>query len=131
MLFRSYNAAHGITPKTIVKAILDLDEFQSEAKREGLKLMRDAANARPLSAKNAPYLVETLERQMRDAADSLDFELAALLRDQLFELREMTGLRSPTPGGQPAPRRRKKQPPKSLKRAVKRVSKRQIGRAHV
>ncbi|TBR19398.1 excinuclease ABC subunit UvrB [bacterium] len=120
----AYNAEHGITPKTVVKAIQDLEEFQTEAKREGLKLMRDAANSRPLNAKNAPFLIETLERQMRDAADSLDFELAALLRDQLFELREMTGLRAPTPGGQPAPRRRKKQPSKTMKRAIKRVTKR-------
>jgi excinuclease ABC subunit B len=89
----AYNAAHGIKPRTIQKAIADLAEFQTEAKREGLRLMREAAASKPLTPGNVPHLVETLERQMREAADSLDFELAALLRDQIFELREMAGPR--------------------------------------
>ena len=121
----AYNAAHGVTPRTVVRAIQELDEFQSEAKREGLKLMAEAAKARPLTPKSVPHLIDTLERQMRDAADNLDYELAALLRDQVIELREMSGLRPPSGGGQPPPvRRRRKAVPKSLKRAVKRVSKR-------
>ncbi|MFA5139593.1 MAG: excinuclease ABC subunit UvrB [Elusimicrobiota bacterium] len=86
-----YNQEHGIKPRTIQKAIADLAEFQTEAKREGLRLMREAAASKPLTPGNVPHLVETLERQMREAADSLDFELAALLRDQIFELREMAG----------------------------------------
>jgi len=84
-----HNRIHKITPKTVLKAITDLSEFQSKAKREGLQLLRQAAQARPLTPRNIPHLVETLERQMRDAADNLDFELAALLRDQMFELKEM------------------------------------------
>ncbi|MEK9144639.1 MAG: excinuclease ABC subunit UvrB [Elusimicrobiota bacterium] len=86
-----HNRAHKITPKTVLKAVSDLDEFQSRAKREGLKLLREASAARPLTPRGVPRLVETLERQMREAADNLDFELAALLRDQLFELKEMAG----------------------------------------
>ncbi|MDE2292615.1 MAG: UvrB/UvrC motif-containing protein, partial [Elusimicrobia bacterium] len=121
----AYNEEHHITPKTVVKAVQELEEFQSEAKREGLKLMHDAASARPLTPKSVPHLVETLERQMRDAADNLDFELAALLRDQIVELREMSGLKGPpAAGSQPAPRRRKRQPPKSYKRAVKALTRR-------
>ncbi|MBI3298790.1 MAG: excinuclease ABC subunit UvrB [Elusimicrobia bacterium] len=113
----AHNAAHGITPKTIVKAVSDLEEFQSEAKREGLKLMREAADARPMTPRNLPGLIDTVERQMKEAADVLDFELAAMLRDQLVEMREMTGA-----GAQP--KRRKKQPSKSFKRAVKAVTRR-------
>ncbi|MEK7747216.1 MAG: excinuclease ABC subunit UvrB, partial [Elusimicrobiota bacterium] len=85
-----HNRAHKITPKTVLKAISELDEFQSRAKREGLKLLREASAARPLTPRGVPRLVETLERQMREAADNLDFELAALLRDQIFELKEMS-----------------------------------------
>jgi len=85
----AYNAEHGITPKTVVKAIQDLEEFQSEAKREGLKLVQRAAQSRPLTPRSVPHLLSALERQMKEAADNLDFELAALLRDQIFELREM------------------------------------------
>ncbi|MFA6091753.1 MAG: excinuclease ABC subunit UvrB [Elusimicrobiota bacterium] len=86
----AYNKEHDITPRTVLKAVTELDEFQSKAKREGLRLVREAAQVRPLNAKNLPALVETLEQQMREAADNLDFELAALLRDQVFELKEMS-----------------------------------------
>ena len=120
----AYNKANSITPKTVVKAVQELDEFQSQAKREGLKLMNEAARARPLTPKSVPGLIEALERQMREAAEVLDFELAALLRDQVRELREMSGQKGPMGGSQPSPRRRRKQPPKSLKRAVKKLTRR-------
>ncbi|HVE15050.1 MAG TPA: excinuclease ABC subunit UvrB [Elusimicrobiota bacterium] len=100
----AYNKEHKITPKTVQKAVVELAEFQSEAKREGLRLMREAAGHRPLTPRTLPHLVETLERQMKEAADSLDFELAALLRDQLFELKEM----SP---GRPASAKGRRPPP--------------------
>lgn len=86
----AHNREHGITPKTIQKAVQELSEFQTRAKREGLSLLRETAH-KPLNRKNLPYLMEELERQMREAADVLDFELAAVLRDQLFELKEMSG----------------------------------------
>ncbi|MBI4371269.1 MAG: excinuclease ABC subunit UvrB [Elusimicrobia bacterium] len=88
----AYNAKHGITPRGIVKAVAELDEFQSAAKREGLLLLRDAE--RPLSPKDLPVLVEEIESRMRAAADALDFEAAALLRDQLFELKAMSASRA-------------------------------------
>ncbi len=84
----SYNKEHGITPKTIVKAVEELEEFQSTAKREGLMLLRDAE--RPLSAKDLPGIIEEVESRMTAAADALDFEQATLLRDQLFELKGMS-----------------------------------------
>ncbi|MFH2204241.1 MAG: excinuclease ABC subunit UvrB [Elusimicrobiota bacterium] len=102
----AYNKEHGITPRTVRKAIVDLNEFQSAAKRESLKIMQDASHHKPLTKKNVPYLIDTLERQMREAADALDFELAALLRDQVAELREMTGIK-PKPG---RAKNRKKKP---------------------
>jgi excinuclease UvrABC helicase subunit UvrB len=40
-------------------------------------------------AKNIPALLKDLEKQMTAAADNLNFELAAELRDRLFELRDM------------------------------------------
>ncbi|MBI3564934.1 MAG: excinuclease ABC subunit UvrB [Elusimicrobia bacterium] len=88
----AYNKEHGVTPKTVVKAVEELEEFQSNAKREGLMLLRDAE--RPLSAKDLPSIVEEVEGRMKAAADALDFEAAALLRDQLFELKSMSASRS-------------------------------------
>jgi len=91
----AYNLEHGIKPKTIVKAVEELEEFQSTAKREGLMLLRDAE--RPLTAKDLPTIVAEVESRMKAAADALDFEAAALLRDQLFELKSMSASRSSAP----------------------------------
>lgn len=91
----AYNAAHGIKPKTIIKAVEELEEFQSTAKREGLMLLRDAE--RPLNAKDLPSIVAEVEERMKAAADALDFEAAALLRDQLFELKSMSASGAKTP----------------------------------
>jgi excinuclease ABC subunit B len=88
----AYNLEHGITPKTIIKAVEELEEFQTTAKREGLMLLRDAE--RPLTAKDLPMIVAEVESRMKAAADALDFEQAALLRDQLFELKSMSASKS-------------------------------------
>ncbi len=87
----AYNREHRITPKTIVKAVSELEEFQSAAKREGLMLLRDAE--KPLSAKDLPVLITEIEGRMRAAADALDFEQAVVLRDQLLELKSMSASR--------------------------------------
>ena len=58
-------------------------------------LLRDAEA--PLSAKDLPAIIEDVEVRMKAAADSLDFETAVLLRDQLFELKGMSASR-PTRG---------------------------------
>ncbi|OGR58545.1 MAG: excinuclease ABC subunit B [Elusimicrobia bacterium GWA2_69_24] len=109
VLQEAHNREHGITPKTVRKAIQDLAEFQSKAKREGLQILRRASATVPLTPKNIPHLIDTLERQMKEAAEALDFELAAMLRDHLFELRDMTGKgKTPRPAGagEARPRRR-------------------------
>ena len=92
-----HNRRHRITPRTIRKAVHDLEEFQYEAKREGLSIVRDI-EAKPLSKKNLPHILRELERRMGEAADSLDFELATVLRDQLFELKGLSvrGVSSPS-----------------------------------
>ncbi|MBI5240808.1 MAG: excinuclease ABC subunit UvrB [Elusimicrobia bacterium] len=85
-----HNAKHHITPRTIVKAVSDLEEFQTTAKRRGLEVLR--RTERPLSAKEIPDLAAEIETRMREAADNLDFELAAALRDEWLELREMAAM---------------------------------------
>jgi excinuclease ABC subunit B len=93
----AYNKEHGITPRTVVKAVAELEEFQANAKREGLMLLRDTE--KPLTAKDLPAVVEEVESRMRAAAEQLDFEQAALLRDQLYELKGMSASRDITGGG--------------------------------
>ncbi len=83
----AYNKEHHITPRTIQKAEVELKEFEDTAKNEGLGILHSAL-PEP-TAKNIGKITAELERQMREAADNLNFELAADLRDRLFELKQM------------------------------------------
>ena len=78
----SYNKAHGIVPRTIVKSVRDVIEISSEAekggkRRDGIKMTESERRAE----------IEKLEKKMREAAKMLEFEYAAILRDQLIKLR--------------------------------------------
>ena len=83
----AYNKEHHITPRSIQKAEVELKEFENSAKNEGLGILHEAL-PQP-TAKNIKKVAAEVERQMRKAADNLNFELAAELRDRLFELRQM------------------------------------------
>ena len=86
-LQEAYNKEHHITPKTIQKAEVELKEFEQQAKTSAFGILADSL---PIpTAKNIKSVEKEIEQQMRDAADALNFELAAELRDRLFELREM------------------------------------------
>lgn len=83
----AYNKEHHITPRTIEKAEVELKEFEQSAKNEGLGILHSALSEP--TAKNIHKIAAELERQMREAADNLNFELAADLRDRLFEIKQM------------------------------------------
>lgn len=86
-LQEAYNKEHHITPKTIQKAEVELKEFEQQAKTSAFGILADSLPVP--TAKNIKGIEKDLEQQMRDAADALNFELAAELRDRLFELRQM------------------------------------------
>jgi excinuclease ABC subunit B len=86
---REYNQKYKITPKTIIKATHELEEFQNQAKKTGLGVLH-TVETEAINASSVPRLIEVTEKQMKDAADNLDFELAANLRDRLFELKDMS-----------------------------------------
>ncbi|MFQ6099963.1 MAG: excinuclease ABC subunit UvrB [Anaerolineae bacterium] len=79
-----YNEEHGIVPASIVKEVRDLtDRVRAKTTapaEEGLSLPQ-------LPKDELARLIRELERQMKAAAQDLEFEKAALLRDQVFELR--------------------------------------------
>ena len=79
-----YNEEHGIVPASIVKAVRDLtDRMRSRAAPD-----HDPGLALPQLPKDElARLIRELEGQMKAAAQDLEFEKAALLRDQIFELR--------------------------------------------
>ena len=84
----AYNKAHGITPKTIIKRINDItDHIKSEhQKTVGKLILLDELEF----AKNPDKLIKSKEKQMEEAVKILDFETAAILRDEIKELSERT-----------------------------------------
>ncbi|MEK7682673.1 MAG: excinuclease ABC subunit UvrB [Chloroflexota bacterium] len=83
-----YNQEHGIEPASIVKAVRDLtDQMASRAVAEARAEYRATAPLQ-MPKDELSRLIKELEKQMRAAAESLEFEKAAAMRDQIFELRE-------------------------------------------
>ncbi len=82
----AYNKKNGITPKTILKKIHDITEELDSLhdKTVSAELNLDAK----LFAKNPSKLVKLKERQMSEAVKALDFETAAILRDEIKILKE-------------------------------------------
>jgi excinuclease ABC subunit B len=80
----SFNQAHGIVPQSIVKEVRDLTDRVRKVAEEAVPYGLPA-----IPRDEARRLMQDLERQMREAARNLEFEKAALLRDQLFELRAL------------------------------------------
>ncbi len=83
---QDYNIKHNITPKTIIKNIHDIGEsIKSErAKVINLELEKD----KKLFAKNPNKLITLKEKQMKEAVKALDFETAAILRDEIKFLKD-------------------------------------------
>lgn len=83
----AHNKKHGIEPVGIVKAVRDItDELKSRAVAEpGAEYRVDGVASLP--KKEMQRVIKELEKKMREAAKNLEFERAALLRDQLYELR--------------------------------------------
>ncbi len=87
-LQQQYNEAHGVTPRSIVKSVGDIRFVTRVADARGVRKVAEGAG-HPADAREREALIALLESQMRAAAEALDFEQAALLRDQLLELKAM------------------------------------------
>ena len=77
----AYNKEHGVTPKTIIKSVRDLIEISSPTAerrgRSGVKMTKVEKEKE----------IARLEKQMKEAAKMMEYEYAAILRDQIIELR--------------------------------------------
>ena len=82
-LQKAFNEAHGITPTTVMKSVLDLLEIGRAPDEKTKKRERKRA---AMSEDELHLLICSTEEKMLQAAANLDFELAAKLRDKLFEL---------------------------------------------
>ena len=88
----AFNHEHGITPRTVAKSVDQVrfstrvaDARTPEREDKGRRVAEPAATY--ASEMDTAALIEVLEKEMKEAAANLDFEAAARLRDQLFELR--------------------------------------------
>ena len=81
----AYNKEHGITPTTIKKAVRDLITVSKAVAETEAKLKKDPES---MNRKELTKLIAKVEKQMREAAASLNFEQAAELRDKMIELKK-------------------------------------------
>src|SRR3954463_16380884 len=93
-----HNRVHGIVPRGVEKSIDQVrfitrvaDARTDREEREKEKGRRVAESGAHYGTDNLPALIADLEAQMREAATNLDFETAAQLRDQLFEVKAKAG----------------------------------------
>ncbi len=82
-----FNRAHNITPTTIRKSIKNILSSIYEADYYTIPLIAET-RTEYIPRKEIPKVVKKLKREMREAAQELDFERAALLRDQIREIQE-------------------------------------------
>ena len=94
----AYNVEHGITPISVKKSVEQVrfttrvaDSRLERDEREKEKVRRVAESGSRYGTDNLPALIADLESQMREAAANLDFETAARLRDELFEVKAKAG----------------------------------------
>ncbi|MEE2663309.1 MAG: excinuclease ABC subunit UvrB [Myxococcota bacterium] len=86
-LQHAYNQQHGITPKTVSKAISSLRDSIWE--QDYVTVRRQDERAEPeIPPHELPKLIEALRKEMREAAAQLEFEVAAELRDRIRTLEE-------------------------------------------
>lgn len=87
----AYNTEHGITPTTIKKSVQDIlvrvQEEKRKAQEVNVQVMRDSFNI--VEPKSRKKLIKALEKEMLEHAKNLEFEEAAVLRDEIERLKEI------------------------------------------
>ncbi|MFO7762774.1 MAG: UvrB/UvrC motif-containing protein, partial [Wenzhouxiangellaceae bacterium] len=93
----AFNAEHGITPRTIEKNIADImaDAHATPGKKKSARADRGRAaeapggyEVEPMSAAEAARRISQLEKDMFSAAENLEFEQAAKIRDQIHQIKK-------------------------------------------
>jgi excinuclease ABC subunit B len=86
---KKYNDDHGITPATVKKAVQDIlirkTDQKKKAEQMNVHLMKENVNL--LDPKQKKKLIKALEKEMLEKAKNMEFEEAAVLRDEIAELK--------------------------------------------
>jgi excinuclease ABC subunit B len=94
----TYNQAHGIEPRSIIKEIRDMFSYSAEARAKPAMVAEEGTPytiTAPIPVDELTRTINELEKQMKAAAAELEFEKAALIRDQIFTLRKQLEAASP------------------------------------
>ena len=84
----AYNDKHNISPVGITKAVHDITERLANVAKEDKKAPKSARElAASMEQRELERMIKEMENQMRAAAQELEFERAAMLRDQVYELK--------------------------------------------
>jgi excinuclease ABC subunit B len=104
-----YNTAHGITPRGVERRLQEnlLVAARADAREVDERIVRESG-----ADYDVAVALQDLEREMLEAAEALEFERAAMLRDQIAEIRGLSGLK-PAKGGGGAGSGRRPVPPKA------------------
>ena len=94
-----HNEKHGITPTTVTRAVQESLHMYGRAKEVEESIVREAGGDMAVID-----VIRELEQEMADAAGKLEYERAALLRDQIRELKKQSGMATDDTG---APAQRK------------------------
>src|SRR5581483_7616144 len=87
---QAYNKKHGITPKSIQKAIQD---SRLAGSKKEIEEQTDGRDVTKMDKEEAKFYLDELEEQMELAAKNLEFELAARLRDRITEVKQLSKLK--------------------------------------
>jgi excinuclease ABC subunit B len=99
----AYNQEHGIEPVSIIKAVYDITErLQGSRNAAEEKAEYKAKRGSGMPKHELKAVISELEKQMKEAARDLQFEKAAALRDQIYDLREFLADESDVPPWQKA-----------------------------
>ncbi|MDF1615962.1 excinuclease ABC subunit UvrB [Petrocella sp. FN5] len=88
---KAYNEAHGITPESIIKAVRDIIRISKAAEEKGSYTLKKDPES--MDRFELEVLITKLSKEMKTAAADLQFEKAALLRDELLILKKQLHIR--------------------------------------